>query len=170
MNKEIKRLEIFEKENNNLKKKLKENEIVINNLNNKINNLNKLLENKIPLKNKKNENNNDNKDELIELMKKLEVKNNEIKELKTTIGFDLKEGEKLLTIIFISVDQKIHYALICKNTDDFSKIEKLLYEKYPEYKKSENYFIYKGKKINRFETIEENNIEYSAIITLNTYE
>ena len=167
--KEIERLKTFENKNKDLKNKIKENENIICDSKNEINNLinkNKLLEN---YKNEKIISNN-NKDEIIELMKKLEIKNKEINELKSKIGFDLKEGENLMTIIFISVDQQIHYSIICKDTDNFSKIEIMLYDKYPEYKKSENYFLYKGKKINRFETIEENGIEYSALITLNKYE
>ena len=104
-------------------------------------------------------------------MHKLEKKNDEIKELKEiNNAFNLKKGEKLMTVIFISVDQGIHYALICKNTDKFSRIEELLYEKYPDYKKKENFFLYNGNRINRFDTIEENGIQYSSIITLNNYE
>ena len=104
-------------------------------------------------------------------MHKLEKKNDEIKELKEINNtFNLKKGEKLMTVIFISVDQGIHYALICKNTDKFSRIEELLYEKYPDYKQKENFFLFNGKRINRFDTIEENGIQYSSIITLNNYE
>jgi len=181
--KEIERLKTFENKNKDLKNKIKENDNIIRDLKNKIkeneniicdskNEINNLINKNKLLENNKNEKiiSNNNKDEIIELMKKLEIKNKEINELKSKIGFDLKEGENLMTIIFISVDQQIHYSIICKNTDNFSKIEKMLYDKYPEYKKSENYFLYKGKKINRFETIEENGIEYSALITLNKYE
>ena len=42
----------------------------------------------------------------------------------------LLEGEKLMTVIFTSVDQKVLYSVICKNTDLFSDIEKLLYKEY----------------------------------------
>ena len=101
-------------------------------------------------------------------MKKLEIKNNEIKELKSRIGFDLKEGEKLMPIIFISADQQIHYALICKNKDKFSRIEELLYEKYPEYKERENYFLHNGNKIKRFGTLKENGIFNNSIIIINS--
>ena len=115
--------------------------------------------------------NTDNKKNILELMHKLEQKNDEIKELKEKNNtFNLKKGEKLMTVIFISIEEDIHYALICKNTDKFSRIEELLYEKYPDYKKKENFFLYNGKRINRFDTIEENGIQYSSIITLNNYE
>ena len=149
-----------------LKKKEIEDENIIKNLKNQINetnNINQLL------KNKKIEGN-DNKNEILELIVKLEKKNDELKELKEANIFNLKKGEKLMTIIFVSADQRIHYALICKNTDKFSRTEELLYEKYPEYKNRENFFLFNGKKINRFDTIENNGIQNSSIITLNNYE
>ena len=71
-----------------------------------------------------------------------------------------------MTIIIISNDKKIHYSFLCKNTDKFTRIEKLIYEKYPEYKKTENYFFVNGNKINKNETLEENKIKNSDIITI----
>ena len=82
----------------------------------------------------------------------------------------LDKNEKLMTIIFISSDQKIHYSFICKNTDKFNKIENLLYEKYPEYEESENYFTVNGNKIIKSKTIEQNKINNSDIIILNKFE
>ena len=74
-----------------------------------------------------------------------------------------------MTIIFTSFDQKIHYSLICKNTLIFNQVEILLYDIYPEYKETENYFIINGKKINRFKTLEENEIKNSDIILIDKY-
>ena len=148
------------------KKTENENEGIIKYLKNQLNELykqNQLLNKKIIEKS-------DNNNEIIELMKKLEKKNDEINELKSKNIFNLKEGEKLMTIIFISADQRIHYSLICKNTDKFSRIEELLYEEYPEYKKIDNFFLFNGKRINRFETLEENGIKNSSLITLYQYE
>ncbi len=76
-------------------------------------------------------------------------------------------NEKLLTVIFRTADCKINYSVICKNTQLFSKVEELLYEKYPEYKENENYFLANGIKINRFKTLEENKIKFSENIILN---
>ena len=87
--------------------------------------------------------------------------------IQSKIGFDLNDEEILMTIIIISVDQNVHAAFICKNTDIFNRIEERLYVKYPEYKEIYNNFLYKGKLIDKFKTIEENGIEDSAIITLN---
>ena len=97
------------------------------------------------------------------------MKDKELKELKSKLPFDLKKDEKLMTIIFLSVDEDIHYSLICKNTDRFNQIEKLLYDKYPEYQYSENYFTVNGKGIIKSETMEQNNIKFSDIILLKKF-
>ena len=106
-------------------------------------------------------------DKIIELLEKLEKKENEFKDIKSSNPFNLLKGEKLMSIIFISDDQKLHHSLICKNTDKFAKIECKLYEIYPEYVETENYFINNGVKINKYKSIEENKIKDSDIIILN---
>ena len=103
-------------------------------------------------------------------MEKLENKENMIKDLKSKLPFELSENEKLMTVIFNSTDQKIHYALICKNTDVFNRLENSLYNIYTEYKDSENYFTCNGMRVNKYRTLEENNIKFSDVITLNKYE
>ena len=103
-------------------------------------------------------------------MKELKIKDNYIQELKSKNPFNLNKDEKLMPIIFWSVDQKIHYAFICKNTDRFNKIENMLYDIYPEYQEDENFFTVRGKKIIKSKTIEQNNIQYSDIIILNKYD
>ena len=35
-----------------------------------------------------------------------------------------------MSIIFSSVNQKINYSIVCKNTDNIHKIEEQLYKKY----------------------------------------
>ena len=72
-----------------------------------------------------------------------------------------------MPIIFQSIDFKINYSIICKNTDRFNMIENILYDKYPEYIEKENYYIANGIKINKNKTIEQNKIKYSDIIILN---
>ena len=81
-----------------------------------------------------------------------------------------EELKKYIPVIFQSVDNKIHYAFICKMTDIFNNIENKLYQKYPEYRETENYFTLGGKKINKCKTFEENNVKYSDIILLNIYD
>ena len=44
-------------------------------------------------------------------------KNEELNLIKSKIGFDIKDNEEIMTIIFKSMDQKIHHAFICKDSD-----------------------------------------------------
>ena len=46
------------------------------------------------------------------------------------------------------------------------RIEKELYEQYPEYRNENNYFIHKGNKIDKSKTLDENKIKNNSIITL----
>ena len=98
--------------------------------------------------------------------------NNKILELKTQINqfksYILTPGENLISIKFISCDQNINFSTFAKPSDDFTKIEKILYNNYPNYREIENYFISNGKKINKYKTIEQNGIKNNDIITLKT--
>ena len=78
--------------------------------------------------------------------------------------------EKLLTIKFISIDQTINFITVAKNTDNFAKLENFLYEKYPKYKETENYFLVNGKKLNKHKTLDENKIKDNDILTLGIFE
>ena len=78
----------------------------------------------------------------------------------------LNKEEKLISLIFISFDENIHYSIICKNTDIFSNILTLLYDKYPEYKNLKISFIRNDKEINISKSIEDNKIKNSDIIKL----
>ena len=101
-----------------------------------------------------------------ELLKEISQKDTEIKELYSNIPFKLAPGEKLMTVIFISEDQKVHYSFICKNTEKFKDLESRLYEVYPEYSENDNYFLANGRKITRFKDLDYNQIKNSDIITL----
>ena len=68
-------------------------------------------------------------------------KDNEIEELKSKIKqypVELKEGEEMISIIINSFDDTIYYSIICKNTDDFYKIEKEFYKTYSQYSETNN--------------------------------
>ena len=80
--------------------------------------------------------------------------------------YNFSEGEKLISIKFISGAQDINYPLIAKNTIKFIKLEYILYEKYPKYMETVNYFLAGGNRINRNKTLEQNNIKNNDIITL----
>ena len=62
--------------------------------------------------------NNNNKEKIFELLEELRLKEKEIKNLKELndrYPFKLLEGEKLMSVIFTSFNQEIHYPIICKN-------------------------------------------------------
>jgi len=79
----------------------------------------------------------------------------------------LKPGEKLLSINFLSNDQKIsNYSIPCKNTDVFVKLEEKLNQDFLWLKNKKYYFLNRGNVIERFKTIEENNIQSNDIIQI----
>ena len=100
--------------------------------------------------------------------------NNKILELKSQINqlksYILSPGENLISIKFISCDQNINFSTFVKPNDIFTKIENILYNNYPNYRKIENYFIVNGQKINKFMTIAQNGIKSNDTITLKTYD
>lgn len=90
----------------------------------------------------------------------------ELDNLKSVMALDVRPGEKLISVAFLSEDQNIHYSVICKNTDKFERLEDLLYDKYPEYKQPNNCFKVDGNKINKKDTLEKNKIKDKSIIIL----
>ena len=79
-------------------------------------------------------------------------------------------GEKLFRIKFISIDQKLNFNAVAKNNDNFSKLENSLYEKYPKYKETENFFLVNGKKLNKHKTLDENKIKDNDVLTLSVFD
>ena len=92
------------------------------------------------------------------------TKLNIINDIKLNIPLQIKSEEKMMSIIFISIDEDIHYSIICKNTDIFSNIEKIFYDKYPEYKNIQGEFFINGNKVDKFKNINDNKIKNSDII------
>ena len=97
-------------------------------------------------------------------------KEKEIKVLRTNLPFQIKEGEKIMCVIFVTGNQEVHYPFICKDKQKFNELENLLYEKFPNYKETENFFTVNGNKINKSKTLEENKIKDGDIILLNVFE
>jgi len=115
---------------------------------------------------KKEQNNSNNDKDIIQLYKKID----ELKEKLSRYPFELLKGEKLISVIFTSSDQKIHCSIICKNTEKFIKLEEKLYNDYLEYSESDNYFMVNGNRVSKFKTLDENKIKNSNIIILNKNE
>ena len=161
------RLKKKDEENTMIYEGKKNNNIIVNINNNNNNNFNGNMNKKGNMINFKELNDNSN-NKIIELMNKIKEKDNEITELKTALPFDIKKGDKLMSVIISSYDQRVNCSFICKNTDIFNKLENSLYDKYPEYKEVENYFVVNGNRINKYKNLEENKIKDNEIITLIT--
>jgi len=107
-----------------------------------------------------------NSDEIISLYKRIDDLNAKLKRYP----FILEEGEKIMSIIFTSVDQNLNYSMICKNTDTINNLEGRLYKEYQKLAKANYYFICNGTVLNKFEKLEELKIKSGDIIVLNVDE
>ena len=153
---------INELENLLNKEKTKNNQLIIqiNNLENEVKSLNKLVEELEKDKIKLNEN-------LVQLNEELNKNNNELIELKEKLKKSTSIFDKENIILnIISFDENINFSILCKKTDKINKIEEELYDKYPEYRKPDNYFLFKNQRINKFKSLEENNINKGDTLIL----
>jgi len=121
------------------------------------------LQGKIHNQSINNQNNSNNSNTNIELYKEIYDLNEKLKRYP----FILQKGERLISVIFFSADQKAHYSMICKNTDTIHDLEKDLYKEYPDYSCTENFFLSKGKIINKFHSFESYGIKNGDVILLN---
>jgi len=106
--------------------------------------------------------NSNDKEELFHLYKKIDNLNETLKRYPVI----LEKDEILISIIFESSDQTMHYSMICKNTDTISDLEKKLYKEYPDFIDSDNVFLSKGNLINRNKSFESYNIKNGDIIVV----
>ena len=139
------RLEKSKKDNKELKEK-------IQNLQNMIN------EKEKEISELKEQNYEKNIKKLKEKIKSLE---NKIEEKEEEINDGRKE---MLALQFKSTNCNIDYCIPCIKKDIFVDIEKKLYEKYKDYRETDNYFLFGGRTIFRFKTIEENKLESGSKI------
>ena len=147
-------------ENNNLKNE-KKNLDIYQQENQKLKNLNDELSNRVKILENQNINLN-NQDKNIPMMNELKGKDNNLNELNIS--------KDLIPVIFQTTEQKITYAIICRKTDKFNKIENIFYEIFPDLEETEefeNIFKVKGKKVIKNKTLAQNNINYSDIVVLN---
>ena len=159
--------ELKSKDNNDIQKLKKEIQAYIEK-NEKLSSENKNLKDKIKGQGVQN-----NTDEIVRLYKKIEGLNEKIDELNAKLKrypFILEEGEKIMSIIFTSVDQNLNYSMICKNTDTISQLELKLYQEYSKLDRAHYYFICNGNVLNKFEKLEKLKIKNGDIIVLNVDE
>ena len=137
---------IIEQQNltiNDLQNKLNNNTTIINNLNNTINNYQNIINQKD-----------------VELNNFRAQLNNNIN-IQKNVNFD-----DIMCVNFISSDQNVHYAATCLKTNTFAEIEEKLYKQYPQYRETNNSFIANGTQVLRFKTIAENKIGNGLPVTL----
>ena len=65
-----------------------------------------------------------------------DLKNQLKKKEHKNIDFD-----DILFVHFISLDQNINYGIKCLKTDTFAQVEEKLYQKYGEYRETNNNFL-----------------------------
>ena len=128
-----------------------------------INNLNEIIQ---QLNNKaKNENYLNEKKNKESLISEQELKL--FKEKIYNYPLELYNKDKIIiSLIFTTFDGNINYSIICKCTDIFSELEEKFYKKFPEYYDSNNNFYVKGVLIDKFKSLNDNNIHESDIINL----
>ena len=73
-------------------------------------------------------------------------------------------------INFTSLDQKINLSILCSGNSIFANIENILYNICPKYKNSNCYFLCNGIQLNRFKTINENQIREEGYVIMVIHE
>ena len=153
-NKLIDELNKYKKENEEMKNKIDE----LKNENKKLNN--ELIKAQKIISNFKNNNQqNININNLNEIIKNKDIEINNLKLQIQNKNNNFVNFNDIIIVHFISTDQKINCPINCLKTDTFAEVEEKLYQKYVEYRETNNNFIAKGRVILRFKKICENNIE-----------
>ena len=100
----------------------------------------------------------------------LNLKNNEINNLKSKIQNNKFNKSitlnDIIVINFISTDYSIHEGIKCLADETFAEVEERLYQKFNEFRNTNNTFLFKGNQILRFKKIRENQINDKDIIQL----
>ena len=103
----------------------------------------------------------------------LHIKDNEIPKISEYVydkNYNGKNGEKLLAVNFMPLDQSFIKPIICNNDDTLAMLEQKVYNEYPKFKEMTTYLTVGGEIKKRFKTIEENGIKDSSAIVINIYD
>ena len=145
----------------------------IMNLKNELNKANNIIEQqKLTINMLQNQLNNKNNNliQIQSLQNIIYQKEQEINQLKSQLNnFNNKKlisTDQMMVVNFISMDQKVHYAVPCIYNNTFAEVEEKLYKKYPEYRETNNQFLANGREILRFKTIKDNKIGEGFPVTL----
>ena len=142
------------------------NNMNFNNMNNNINNMqnNFMNNNNINIQNLYDQINY-LKNEIENLKKTIQLKEEENKELKLKINnlennkTEFVNTKQIRVVQFVSNDHSLICGINCLLSDTFAEVEEKLYKIYPEYRETNNIFQVDGRNILRFKTIAENNIQ-----------
>ena len=75
------------------------------------------------------------------------------------IAFERKiKIEELIALRFYSGDSKVNFIAICTKDEIFNTVVNKIFEKIPEFKDYNNYFLGNGNKINEYKSLEDNEI------------
>ena len=171
---EIKRLknevEKYKKESELYKKEMEKYKIENEKLNGELSKLKKIIggfqNNQIDNRELKNL-----RDENAVLKYQLNIKNNEINELKLKLQNNGKIEQKInlsdvLVIYFKPVDNSFYDGIKCLANETFAEVEEKLYKKHNDFRNTNNMFTANALPVLRFKTIGENNIHDGDVIQL----
>ena len=171
---EIKRLknevEKYKKESELYKKEMEKYKIENEKLNSELSKLKKIIggfqNNQIDNRELKNL-----RDEISTLKYQLNIKNNEINELKLKLKNNGKLEQKInlsdvLVIYFKPVDNSFYDGIKCLANETFAEVEEKLYKKHNDFRNTNNMFTANALPVLRFKTIGENNIHDGDVIQL----
>ena len=170
--------------NNNYQQNFNNQEIIY--LKNELNNKNQIIEQLNiqinNLQNQLNDINNNNKLSIQNLQYNINIKDQEIFNLKNKIEElnkfkinnyklpNMIDIEQTLAINFMSLNHDKILPITCLKNETLVKYEEIFYNEYPEYKEYNTYLTANGKQIKRFKTIKENGIKKGSSIIVNIYE
>ena len=124
------------------------------------------------------QNNNTNNDEIkklrdenILLTSKLNIKDNEINDLKNSIKNNKIEEPKfsmndIMVVTFISTDSSVNIGIKCLATDVFAEVEEKLCKRFDNLRNTNNMFTVNARPILRFKNLYENKIKDGDVIQL----
>ena len=147
-------LNFYKSENENLRNEINKLKDDNKKLSNELFNANEIITNL----NKLQQNIQENIKMIDNLNKLIQLKDKEINDLKIKLinsgNIDkLINNDDLIFVHFISKDEKINCGIKCLKTDIFAEVEEKLYQKYEEYRETNNNFFIRGKSILRFKKI-----------------
>ena len=140
---------------NNKDKIIQQQNLTISNLQNQLNDINNKYNNNLSL--------------IKTLQNNLNLKEQELQNLKSQLNLDSNKKWGF-AINFDSINQEIHYPIVCNENDLISRLEEELYNEYPNYKEYNTYLTCNGIVLKRFKTIGENNIKKGNTILVNIHE